>query len=82
MKKILLSSDPNGNLDLLLPKVTELHNKNKFDLMIITGSVFPSTSSTVFKLINDGKITVPLPIYFVDSSDMSMVWAGLYPDGH
>lgn len=41
MRKILISSDPNGRFDLLIPKVTELHNKNKFDFMLIVGSVCP-----------------------------------------
>lgn len=82
MKKILLSSSPNGNFDLLIPKVSELHNKNKFDLMLIVGRVFPSESAAIFKKIVEGELTIPLPIYFIDYSDMSGVWAGLYPNGH
>jgi hypothetical protein len=81
MKKILISSDPNGRFDLLLPKLNELHSKNNFDLMLITGFVCPSNSSPIFKAITDKKLTVPVPTYFIDNSDMSYVLSVLYPDG-
>jgi hypothetical protein len=41
MKKILLSSDCNGNFELLFSKVTQLNQKNKFDLMFLVGNVLP-----------------------------------------
>ena len=44
MKKILLSSDCNGNLEILFNKVTELYHKNKFDVMFMVGSTCPSSS--------------------------------------
>jgi predicted phosphodiesterase len=81
MRKILISSDPHGHFDLLLPKVSELNAKNKFDFMIITGSVCPSNSSPIFKDILDSKLTVPLPTYFIDNSDMSYVLSVVHPDG-
>jgi hypothetical protein len=81
MKKILISSDPNGRFDLLLPKVNELNDKNKFDFMVITGSVCPSNSTLIFKDIINNKYNVPLPIYFIDSSDMSYVLSVVHPHG-
>lgn len=81
MRKILISSDPNGRFDLLLPKVTELHSKNKFDFMIIAGSVCPSKSSSIFRRLADKKLSFPLPTYFVDDSDMSTVFSLSHPNG-
>jgi hypothetical protein len=81
MKKILISSDPNGRFDLLLPKVNELNAKNKFDFMIITGSVCVSNSTLIFKDIMDSKLIIPLPIYFIDNSDMSYVLSVVHPNG-
>jgi predicted phosphodiesterase len=39
MKKILVSSDCNGNFELLFSKVTQLSQKTKFDLMFLVGNV-------------------------------------------
>ena len=39
MKKILLSSDCYGNFEKLFAKVRELHSKNNFDMMLMTGRV-------------------------------------------
>lgn len=41
MKKILFSSDCNGNFELLFSKVAQLNQKSKFDVMFLTGNVLP-----------------------------------------
>mgnify|MGYP000845373715 FL=1 len=81
MKKILISCDPNGRFDLLLPKIIELNNKNKFDFMLLAGKVCPIASSKIFKDITDGKYSFPIKTYFIDNSDMSFVFGGAYPHG-
>jgi hypothetical protein len=81
MPKILISSDPNGRFDLLLPKVVELHNKNKFDFMIITGCVCPSTATLIFKDLAHHKLNFPIPTYFIDCSDMSYALSVAHPHG-
>lgn len=81
MKKILISSDPNGRFDLLLPKIHELHNKNNFNFLLIVGSVCPSTSSPIFHKLKTGDLQFPLPTYFVDNSNMSLVFSEVYPEG-
>lgn len=42
MKKILISSDCNGNFDFLLSKIENLQKKNSFDFVICIGNVFAS----------------------------------------
>ena len=81
MKKILISSDCNDNLHLLLPKIADLHAKNHFDFMLITGNVLPSSSAHILKDLVAGRIKVPLPVYFIDRSDTCGVLATAYPDG-
>ena len=41
MKRILFSSDCNGNFELLFSKVAQLNQKTKFDVMFLTGNVLP-----------------------------------------
>jgi len=53
MKKILISTDCNGMLELLLVKVDQLHQKNKFDLMIMVGNICTPSSSAFIKKIKD-----------------------------
>lgn len=43
MKKILISADCNGNIDILIKKVAALHAKNNFNFMICIGSVMNIT---------------------------------------
>ncbi len=81
MKKIIISSDPHGRFDLLLPKIHELHNKNKFDFMLIVGVVCPSSSAIIFDDLRNRKITFPLPTYYVDDSNMSKVFSSLHSEG-
>lgn len=81
MKKILISSDCNGRFDLLLPKIHELHNKNNFNFLLLVGSVCPSTSSHIFHKIKTGVLQFPLPTYFIDNSNMSLVFSEVHPEG-
>ena len=81
MKKILLSSDCNGNFDKIFAKVADLHAKNKFDFMLMVGNVCPSEAADQIKALSEGKIPVPLPIYFIDNSDMAGVFSTMYAEG-
>lgn len=81
MKKILISSDPNGRFDLLLQKIHELHNKNKFEFMIFVGQVSPSYSASIFNELKNKKLSFPLPSYFIDCSNMSGVFGVLHGEG-
>ena len=81
MKKILLSSDCNGNYSKIFAKVADLHTKNNFDFMLMTGNVCPSSASSEMKSLIEGDIQIPLPVYFIDSSDMGGVLASVHPEG-
>ena len=81
MKKILLSSDCNGNFDKIFAKVADLHAKNSFDFMLMVGNVCPSEAADKIKALHEERIAVPLPVYFIDSSDMGGVFSSMYPEG-
>lgn len=76
MRKILVSSDCNGNLDFLFFKIEALQKKNSFDFVLCIGSVFSSLPS--FKA--DTKIHIP--IFFIDSGELGKSLSTLYPEGH
>lgn len=54
MKKILFSSDCNGNFELLFSKVSQLNQKTKFDLMFLVGNVCPVEAGKEFDKIAKG----------------------------
>ena len=80
MKKILISGDVEGNFDFLLSKIQSFLDKNQsFDLCLCVGRTF-SLDLDLTKLKKDDK-KIPIPIYFIDTSEFSGVLHTLHPDG-
>lgn len=61
MKKILVSSDCNGNFEFLLSKIQMLQKKNDFDFVLCVGNVFSSVPMLKKSMV------IHIPIYFIDS---------------
>ncbi len=49
--------------------------------MLIVGLTCPSDATNIFHDIKANKLCFPLPTYFIDNSDMSVVFGQLYPSG-
>jgi len=79
MKKILVAADVEGNFDFLFSKIDAFAEKQQFfDFCLCVGKTL-SLQFDPTKLLNEKKI--PLPIYFIDSSEFSTILHTLHPDG-
>jgi len=78
---VLISADPNGRFEQLVPKITQLQSKNNFDFMIMLGNVCHSRASPYVKDVKDGIFRLPLPIYFIDNSLFAPILYLLRPTG-
>ena len=52
--RVLISADINGRLETVIPKVAQLHSKNSFDFMLLTGKVCHPRISTYINSISKG----------------------------
>jgi len=77
----LISSDCRGRLEELIAKVTLLQQKNSFDFMILTGEVCHHRSSSFMQAVRSNLINIPIPLYFIDESEMSPIFHKLHPHG-
>ncbi|KEF52161.1 uncharacterized protein A1O9_11788 [Exophiala aquamarina CBS 119918] len=84
--KILVVGSVQGNFKKAFEKISKLQAKQKFDLAIIVGDVFGSTTdeatSDDLQALVNGRIHIPLPTYFTvgDSSFPDVVRAKLEAD--
>ncbi|OCK85172.1 hypothetical protein K432DRAFT_343663 [Lepidopterella palustris CBS 459.81] len=68
--KILVIGGVNGQFPAVFKKIYNLHTKNAFSFAIIVGDLFADPLNTTIedkanvKALVDGKITIPLPMYF------------------
>jgi hypothetical protein len=80
MKKILVAGDVEGHFDLLISKIQSFKEKNQeFDFCLCVGKTFSSHED--FSAYKTQKKNFPIPIYFIDSSELAPVLLTLYPDG-
>ena len=81
MKKIIVSADCRGDFEFLFKKVEALHAKNRFDFLLCVGEVLGHGVSSALNQLLDGKISVPLPTYFIEAGEMASTLGCLYPEG-
>jgi hypothetical protein len=68
-------------LDSLMGKVQQLHQKNQFDFILLTGEVCHPRAAPYIAALRAGQRQLPIPAYFIDSSDMAPVLQRLHPNG-
>jgi len=79
MKKVLITGDVEGNFDFLLSKIEQLSQKQSFDFCLCVGKTLSvNFNPNQFNLDNK---KIPLPIYFVDTSEFSPILHTLHPNG-
>lgn len=81
MKKIIVSADCRGDFDFLFKKVETLHAKNHFDFLLCVGEVLGHGVSSALGQLLNGRISVPLPTYFIEAGEMGSTLGCLYPEG-
>jgi hypothetical protein len=78
---VLLSADCRGLLESLMGKVQQLQLKNQFDFMLLTGEVCHPRAASFLSDLRNAQRHLPIPAYFIDSSEMAPVLQKLHPDG-
>ena len=79
MQKVLIAGDIQSNLDFLVEKINQFTLKNQtFDFILCVGKTLSKASISNYL---SGTKKFPLPLYFIDTSEISPALHSLYPNG-